>query len=39
MSDPMVAVPALTTVIILLAIPLLAGISTRPTLRPPLLAS
>ena len=39
MSDPLVAVPALTTLAILLAIPFLAGISTRPTLRPPMHAS
>lgn len=36
MSDPLVAVPTLTTLIVLLAIPLLAGITTRPALRPPL---
>jgi hypothetical protein len=38
MSDPLVAVPVLTSFAILLVIPLLAGISTRPGLRPPLSA-
>lgn len=39
LSDPLVAIPSLTTLAILLAIPILAGTSTRPTLRPPMYAS
>lgn len=38
-SDALVLAPALTAVAILLAVPLLAGISMRPILRPPLLAA
>lgn len=39
MSDALVAVPALSAIAILLAIPMLVGVSSRPNLRPPLAAT